>query len=122
MHAARIVANINDLQRCNRYLVSIGLSDSAMVTNLLIFAQPGLNDEGRFISAIKNDPASCLAFTVVAEYLICASYYLFLGQYFLVTLTFILVSGLMVDRLYALKRPLHYTTSMSPHGISKVCL
>ena len=65
--------------------MSIGISDSAMVTNLLIFVQPGLNDEGRYISAIKDDPASCLAFTVVAEYLICASYYLFLGQCFLVT-------------------------------------
>jgi len=81
-------------QRSNRFMISICASDAFMVIFLLVFNQPGLSD-GRFIAFVNSSPSACLGTILASVFMLAAPWYNFLG--------------LMMDRLYAIKRPMAYS-------------
>lgn len=75
-------------------MISICASDTSLVLFLLIFNEPGLT-EGRYIAFVNSSASACLGIHVLGVFLLAAPWYNFLG--------------LMMDRLYAIKRPLEYS-------------
>jgi len=84
-------------QRCNMFMISIGCSDVLYALDVLIFCQPGLID-GRYTAFINKSVIACQGINILGTYLMAASWYSFLG--------------LNIDRLYAIKRPLHFHSTI----------
>jgi len=74
-------------------MISICASDTFLVIFLLIFNEPGLTD-GRYTDFVNSSASTCLGIHILGVYVLAAPWYNFLG--------------LMMDRLYAIKKPLEY--------------
>jgi len=80
-------------QRSLLFLISIGASDVANSFYLLLINRPSLISH-RYLPWISSDPVICKLHQIVSSFLFCAPWWNFLG--------------LMLDRLYAVKRPIDY--------------
>jgi len=84
-------------QRCNMFMISIGCSDVLYALDVLVFCQPGLI-QGRYIDVINKSVLACQGINILGTYLIAATWYSFLG--------------LNIDRLYAIKRPIQFHSTI----------
>lgn len=94
-------------QRVNMFMISIGCSDVAFCLYLLVFNQPGIN-KGRFEPIVNSSVLSCKLWNIFATFLTSAPWYNFLG--------------LMLERLWAIKRPFHFNVSLKQHRLSRLIL
>lgn len=78
-------------------MISICLSDCLIVTWLLIFNQPGIN-EGRYLDMVNSSTFNCRVVNIISLYLFSVPGYNFLG--------------LMLERLYAIKKPFRFREAL----------
>jgi len=92
-------------QRVNFFMISICISDASFALYMIVFLQPGIN-KGRYADFVNETFWTCKWSKVLAAYLMTAPWYNFLG--------------LMLERLYAIKRPFDFQVSLQRHRWSRV--
>jgi len=94
-------------KRINLFMISICVSDISFALYLIIFLQPGFN-KGRYADFVNETFWTCKWSKVLATFLMTAPWYNFLG--------------LMLERLYAIKRPFDFRVSLQRHRWSRVII